>query len=194
LQAVRDANKDMSEVTCVKAFTQVADVSLVYVKISGDVNGTTMNRECRLQRLRTKAGGRTAIHKLRAVYLNGTSADSEKDLDAIKEKNRYQIDDCISSSSVNDLMHLAAPKSDNTPSLGLLDVSDEQWAQLRVHTATQDALRDVPDEWDERNVYSCPNAQAIQSQGPCGAFLRVPSPRLECHSGTKLATGHESFT
>jgi hypothetical protein len=155
----------MANPTCFKAFTQIANVALVYVKVSGLVNGSATYRNCKLQRLRTVAGGRDVIHSLRTVDINGKSMDSAQQLDAIKEANRYQVDSCRDASPTDDPMNaVVAP----FVGVGLLDVSDEQWAQLRTHTATEDELQAVPDSWDERDAVTCPNAQAIQLQGECG--------------------------
>ncbi len=162
----------MENATCHKAFTQVTDEAIVYIKISGFVNGTAAYRDCKLQRLRTQAGGRNVIHELRTVADNGTSADSPDRLTEIKEANRYQIDDCRDASRNDDPVQLTTTDSGTgTPALGLLDVSDSQWAQLRVHSATEDELKVLPDSWDERDAVSCPNAQAIQIQGKCGEPL-----------------------
>jgi hypothetical protein len=137
-------------------------MALVYVKVSGLVNGSSTYRNCKLQRLRTEAGGRNVIHRLRTIDINGKSVDSAQQLNAIKEANRYQVDSCRDASPTDDPMY--AP----ILGVGLLDVSDEQWAELRTHTATEDELQAVPDSWDERNAVTCPNAQAIQLQGECG--------------------------
>ena len=158
----------MTNATCVKAYTQAADVAIVYVKVGGLVNGAAKYRDCKLIRLRTQAGGRNMIYDLRTVKTDGTLANSTQQLNAIKEANRYQIDKCRDTSPTDDPVIDDGPADGNTQTLGLLDVSDEVWAQLRVHTATEDELQAVPDSWDERNSAPCQNAQAIQSQGECG--------------------------
>ncbi len=167
----------MTNATCVKAFTQVTEVALVYIKIGGVVKGALAYRNCRVQRLRTEAGGRTVINAQRSVDASGKPVDTAQQLDKIKEANRYKIDDCLPASATDDPIQLTVEyrRSADTPSLGLLDVSDEQWAQLRVHTATEDELRGVPESWDERR-FPCPNAQAIQKQDTCGVPLRIPMP------------------
>jgi hypothetical protein len=161
----------MTGVECRKAFTQVADDAIVYVKVSGLVNGNAAYRDCKVQRLRTRAGGRNVIHRLPTVTIDGTPLDSPEELDKIKEVNRYKIDDCHDASLSGDPMQLTNLEdygSDGAPTLGLLDVSDSQWAQLRVHTTTESELQGLPDSWDERTAVYCPNAQAIQDQGECG--------------------------
>ena len=138
----------MTNVECLRAFVQVADEAVVYVKVAGLVDGTATYRDCNLQRLRTRAGGRNVIHRLPTVTSDGTPLDSPEELDKIKEANRYQIDDCHDASLTGDPMQLTNPEdngSDGAPTLGLLDVSDSQWAQLRVHTTTESELQGVPD-------------------------------------------------
>ena len=51
---------------------------------------------------------------------------------------------------------------------GLIEMSDEDWSQLRVHTATDLELAAVPDSWDERNTRKC-QGQIIVDQGSCGS-------------------------
>lgn len=51
---------------------------------------------------------------------------------------------------------------------GLIEMSDEDWSQLRVHTATDLELSAVPDSWDERNTRKC-QGQTIVDQGSCGS-------------------------
>jgi hypothetical protein len=187
-QAIRDANKDMTNATCVKAFTQAADVEIVYVKVGGLVNGAAKYRDCKLIRLRTQAGGRNMIYDLRTVDIDGTLANSAQQLNAIKEANRYQIDKCRDTSPTDDPVIDDVPADSNTQTLGLLDVSDKVWAQLRVHTATEDELRAVPDSWDERVANPCQNAQAIQSQGECGKPC-APTP---CHEHPSPPAGRST--
>jgi hypothetical protein len=176
-QAIRDANQDMKDPTCNKAFSQVTNEDLVYVKILGLVKGQPTFRDCRLQRLRTQAGGRSVIHELRTVDAKGTSMNSAQELEKIKEANRYQIDDCRQSSATDDPSQLTG--SGVTQTLGLLDVSDAVWAKLRVYDASADELNAVPASWDERKEFFCPNAQAIQDQGrSCGESTSPHAVRL----------------
>jgi len=177
LAAIRDANKDITSAACVKAFTQAAADVIVYVKVGGLVNGKPTYRDCRLQRLRTQAGGRGMIYDLRTANPDGTLANSAQQLNAIKEANRYQIDNCRDGSPTDNPI-IDDPQNGDTQTLGLLDVSDEVWAQLRVHTATEDDLRAVPDSWDERDAAPCPNSQAIQTQGPCGSCWAFAAARV----------------
>ncbi len=187
-QAIRDANKDITGAACVKAFTQAAADVIVYVKVGGLVNGKPTYRDCRLQRLRTQAGGRDMIYDLRTANRDGTLANSAQQLNAIKEANRYQIDNCRDGSPTDNPI-IGDSQNGDTQTLGLLDVSDEVWAQLRVHTASEFDLRAVPDSWDERDAAPCPNSQAIQTQGPCG---EPPTPLRHAASAARLGWAYHS--
>ncbi len=78
---------------------QVTDREIVYMMISGteSKSKTPSTRVCMVERLRTKAGGRTSIEEpSQAITEDGVPARTDAEADKIKEKNRYRVDRCKS--------------------------------------------------------------------------------------------------
>jgi hypothetical protein len=142
LQAVRDANSDLTDVACVhvrfpdaliallrfpiasrrvsysrQVAKQVTKREIVEMKVAGTstADQTVVTRLCRVERLRTTAGGRDKeFEPSKQITAAGDSSLTDAEADKIKERNRYRVDACTpveSDETMNIDIHVPAEPS-----------------------------------------------------------------------------------
>ena len=69
---------------------------IVYIKIQGTKEETIRTRICKVERLRTTAGGRDKeFEPSKQITAAGDNALTDAEADKIKEQNRYRVDACV---------------------------------------------------------------------------------------------------
>jgi hypothetical protein len=80
----------------VQVVEQVTDKEIVFMMIVGTKEKTLRTRICRVERLRTTAGGRRSIEERSdQITEDSRPALTEGEADKVKEQNRYRVDGCV---------------------------------------------------------------------------------------------------